>query len=104
MTEIKKMYCPSCGAPISFQPGREDTFCSSCGSQLYFKDDHLEVKLKHEEAKMKHEEVKLEYEDRNEEREFQKYKDKQSTKNIILGCVISILILFFIRFWFTYFM
>ena len=56
MSEIKKMYCPSCGGPISFESGREDTFCSHCGSQLYFKDDHLEVKLKHEERKMEHEE------------------------------------------------
>lgn len=56
MSEIKKMYCPSCGAPVSFESGREDTFCSHCGSQLYFQDDHLEVKLKHEERKMEHEE------------------------------------------------
>lgn len=54
--EIQKMFCPSCGAPIQFQPGREDTFCSSCGTQLFFKDDHLEMKLKHEENKMLHEE------------------------------------------------
>ena len=50
--EIQKMFCPSCGGPVSFQPGREDTFCSHCGAQLYFQDDKLEVKLKHEEFVM----------------------------------------------------
>ena len=71
MADIKKMYCPSCGAPVSFEPGREDTFCSSCGSQLYFQDDHLEVKLKHEERKMEHEEKILEYQDREATRKHE---------------------------------
>lgn len=70
MNEIKKMFCPSCGGPVSFQPGREDTFCSHCGAQLYFQDDKLEVKLKHEE-------VKLEYNNKEKERQYQLEKDKQ---------------------------
>ena len=84
MNEIKKMFCPSCGGPVSFQPGREDTFCSHCGAQLYFKDDKLEVKLKHEE-------VKMEYADRSEERKIEDERQKRELKFvtwICIGCVI----------------
>lgn len=85
MSEIKKMFCPSCGAPVSFEVGREDTFCSHCGSQLYFKDDHLEVKLK--------------YADKHEEREFEKEKDIREKKEdrfymwILIGFVVFLWIL-----------
>ncbi len=48
--KIQKMFCPSCGAPISFEDGREDTFCSHCGSQLVREDDKIEVKMKHQEV------------------------------------------------------
>lgn len=85
MAEIKKMYCPSCGAPVSFETGREDTFCSSCGSQLYFQDDHLEVKLKHEERKMEHEEKILEYKDREAERK----KEAKDDKIVLIGMAVS---------------
>ena len=89
MAEIKKMYCPSCGAPVSFETGREDTFCSSCGSQLYFQDDHLEVKLKHEERKMEHEEKILEYKDREAVRK----KEAKDDKIVLVGmAVMGILI------------
>lgn len=66
MNEIKKMFCPSCGGPVSFQPGREDTFCSHCGAQLYFQDDKLEVKLK--------------YEDKKDERRFEEEKEIRKNK------------------------
>lgn len=90
MNEIKKMFCPSCGAPISFQPGREDTFCSHCGAQLYFQDDHLEVKLKHEEAKMKHEEVILEYKDREEQRKKAVRDDKIVLIIMAIGAIFAL--------------
>ena len=93
MAEIKKMYCPSCGAPVSFEAGREDTFCSSCGSQLYFKDDHLEVKLKHEERKMEHEEKILEYQDREAERK----KEAKDDKIVIIG--MALMTIFTIILW-----
>ena len=92
MSEIKKMYCPSCGAPVSFEVGREDTFCSHCGSQLYFKDDHLEVKLKHEERKMEHEEKILEYIDRDEERKMERRDDKIVIISLIAVFVFAILL------------
>lgn len=69
MNEIQKIYCPSCGALVQFLPGREYTFCSSCGSQLFMKDDHLELKLKHEE-------IKMEYKDRHDERVYQLKKQR----------------------------
>lgn len=93
MSEIKKMYCPSCGAPVSFEVGREDTFCSHCGSQLYFKDDHLEVKLKHEERKMEHEEKILEYRDRDEERKMERRDDKIVFIGILLTFIISMIVI-----------
>ncbi len=92
MSEIKKMYCPSCGAPVSFESGREDTFCSHCGSQLYFKDDHLEVKLKHEERKMEHEEKILEYRDRDEIRKMEKRDDKIVIIGLIISFIFAILL------------
>ena len=58
--KIEVVYCPSCGAPVKFLEGREDTFCTSCGHQLFREDTHLEMKLKHEEVKMKHEETMTE--------------------------------------------
>ena len=88
MNEIKKMFCPSCGGPVSFQPGREDTFCSHCGAQLYFKDDMLEVKLKHEERKMEHEEKVLEYKDRAEQRQVEIDSQKNQFKNTIKMTII----------------
>ncbi len=90
MADIKKMYCPSCGAPVSFEPGREDTFCSSCGSQLYFQDDHLEVKLKHEERKMEHEEKILEYQDREATRKHEIEEQKAEMSNLIKSTILMV--------------
>lgn len=91
METIQKMYCPSCGAPVSFESGREDTFCSHCGSQLYFKDEHLQVKLKHEEAKLE-----MEYADKKDQREFEivkeKARNKEERKNVIFGLGLTVLI------------
>lgn len=96
MSEIKKMFCPSCGAPVSFEPGRENTFCSHCGSQLYFHDDHLEVKLKYEE-------VKMEYEDRREERKLREIgikgsevSDKMETIQIVGALIFAFVVLILI--------
>lgn len=53
--KIEVAYCPSCGAPVKFLEGREDTFCSSCGHQLFREDKHLEAKLKLKEEELKFE-------------------------------------------------
>lgn len=50
MQKIQKMFCPNCGAPITFQEGRDDTFCMHCGTQCFKEDSQLEMKYKHEEA------------------------------------------------------
>lgn len=47
--KIEKVFCPSCGAPVKFLDGREDTFCTHCGHQLFREDTNLELKFKHEE-------------------------------------------------------
>lgn len=47
--KIEKVFCPSCGAPVQFLDGREDTFCTHCGHQIFREDTNLELKLKHEE-------------------------------------------------------
>lgn len=49
MQKIQKMFCPNCGAPITFQEGRDDTFCMHCGTQCFKEDSQLEMKYKHEE-------------------------------------------------------
>lgn len=68
--KIEVVYCPSCGAPVKFLEGREDTFCTSCGHQLFREDTHLEMKLKHEEVKMKHEEIMTEQKRLDDDQKF----------------------------------
>ena len=62
MQNIQKVFCPSCGAPVTFLEGRDDTFCSSCGHQLFREDTQLETKLKHEENM---ERIKVDWEAKN---------------------------------------
>lgn len=78
---LQKMFCPSCGSPISFIEGRESTFCQYCGYQIFREDDQLEMKLHHEQKKWffqdRHEDRTMEYSDRHEEREYRSEDIKQ---------------------------
>jgi uncharacterized Zn finger protein (UPF0148 family) len=88
--KIEVAHCPSCGAPVKFLDGREDTFCTSCGHQLFREDTNLALKLKHEEFKM-------EFEAReNEKQKENEFKDvvKGSIFMIIAGAVIYVLFAF----------
>ena len=91
MNEIKKMYCPSCGAPISFEEGREDTFCSHCGSQLHRDDDNIVRRMEHVERKLEHEEKMMEYADRHEEREHESKKQIQDFKMVIKYIIVMVI-------------
>lgn len=71
MQKLEKMFCPSCGAPISFEEGRDDTFCSHCGHQIFREDSQLEEKNRHEEKK-------LYYKDRESKR------DSDDIRNIFI--------------------
>ena len=86
MNKIEKMYCPNCGAPISFEEGREDTFCSHCGSQLHRDDDNIVRRLEHIEKKM-------EYAERHEERTFLNEKDKRDKVQYAIGIVALVVVL-----------
>lgn len=37
---LEGMVCPACGAPISFENGRDYVFCSHCGVQVFKRDDN----------------------------------------------------------------
>lgn len=87
MNTIEKMFCPSCGAPISFEEGREDTFCSHCGTALHRDDDNVVRKMEHIEKKM-------EYADRHEERVFQEKKATENRKEALIS--IAILLVLFV--------
>lgn len=78
------MFCPSCGAPIVFEEGSENTFCSHCGSQLHRDDDNIV-------RKMEHIEKKLEYADRHEEREFELTKAEREKKDALLCIALAII-------------
>lgn len=41
--KVESMNCPNCGAPLSFEDGKENTYCSSCGS-LVNRDMTYEVR------------------------------------------------------------
>lgn len=86
MNTIEKMFCPSCGAPIVFEEGREDTFCSHCGAQLHRDDENVVRRMEHIEKKM-------EYADRHEERVFQEKKAAAIRKEEIIGVAISLVLL-----------
>ena len=93
MNTIEKMFCPSCGAPISFEEGREDTFCSHCGAQLHRDDENIVRRMEHIEKKM-------EYADRHEERVFQEKKATENRKEALIGIAIMIaLLVFMMLFW-----
>lgn len=76
MSEIQKIYCPSCGAPVKFLEGKEYTYCTCCGQQLFKEDAHFEKRM--------------EYEDKQKEREFDLEKKKQlnMTNFIYIGLMI----------------
>ena len=47
--DVKTANCPRCGGPVSFEEGREDTFCPHCGAQVFrdiSKNKELEIKDK----------------------------------------------------------
>lgn len=85
---IEKVFCPSCGAPVKFLEGRDDTFCIHCGHQLFKEDTNLELKLKHEEEIGKQEIQKL-------EQKKEMASDKQITILFILMFVMAISFLLF---------
>lgn len=93
MNTIEKMFCPSCGAPIAFEEGREDTFCSHCGSQLHRDDDNVV-------RKMEHTEIMAEYADRHEEREFQEKKVTENRKEALISIVILLVLFALLRIFF----
>ena len=93
MNQIEKMFCPSCGAPISFEEGREDTFCSHCGSQLHRDDDNVV-------RKMEHTEIMAEYADRHEEREFQEKKATENRKEALISIAILLALFVLLRIFF----
>lgn len=86
--KIEVVYCPSCGAPVKFLEGREDTFCTSCGHQLFREDTHLEMKLKHEE-------VKMEYEDRKDRRRHKEREDERLKKNNTIALIVGTILTMF---------
>lgn len=91
VSEIQKMFCPSCGAPIVFEEGKEDTFCSHCGCQLHRDDENIVRRMEHVERKLEHEEKKMEYADRHEEREYTLERDAQKRKDDIIYMIAMIL-------------
>ena len=93
MNTIEKMFCPSCGAPIAFEEGMEDTFCPHCGSALHRDDENVVRRMEHIEKKM-------EYADRHEERVFQEKKITENRKEALISIAIMIaLLVFMIIFW-----
>lgn len=97
--KIEKVFCPSCGAPVKFLDGREDTFCTSCGMQLYRKDTHLEMKLKHEQEKMKHERAKMKHEEEMAEKVLREYRNDKGMREAytaLIIAVVSFILLFII--------
>jgi len=53
--DVKTANCPRCGGPVSFEEGREDTFCPHCGTQVFrdiSKNKELENKDKANKRKM----------------------------------------------------
>ena len=68
MQELQKVYCPSCGAPIKFLEGRDDTFCTHCGHQIFKEDTMLEKKMEHEENIME-----MMYKEKKEARENEQH-------------------------------
>lgn len=88
---LQKMFCPSCGAPIIFEEGREDTFCSHCGCQLHRDDENIVRKMEHVERKLEHEEKKMEYKDRHEEREHELTKAERERKDALLCIALAII-------------
>lgn len=97
VSEIQKMFCPSCGAPIVFEEGREDTFCSHCGCQLHRDDENIVRRMEHVERKLEHEEKKMEYADRHEEREYTLEREAQQRKEAFI-CIAILIILGLIMF------
>lgn len=103
---LQKMFCPSCGAPIIFEEGREDTFCSHCGCQLHRDDENIVRKMEHVERKLEHEEKKMEYTDRHEEREHEIDKmiteNRLETKNFLIMVVITVIVIIIMAFLFKF--
>ena len=86
--KIQSMFCPSCGAPIAFEDGREDTFCSHCGCQLIRDDDKIEIKMKHQEVMADIEREKARY-------EMLKHADDSADRQTILEWIgVGALIIF----------
>lgn len=77
MSEVQKIYCPSCGAPVRFLEGKEYTYCTSCGHQLFKEDIHFEKRM--------------EYEDKQKNREFELEKKKQLDKSNYIYLAIMVL-------------
>lgn len=89
MQKIQKVFCPSCGAPVKFLDGRDYTFCTSCGHQLFREDTQLDRKLKHKEIKMK-------YANQREERELAKKKleaKEQRNAGLTMLGIIAVLVI-----------
>ena len=84
--KTQKMFCPSCGAPVSFIEGREFTYCRYCGYQIYHEDPKLGMKLHHEQVRWK-------YADKKDARRLEEQRLKMQEDKHILAGIIKIILM-----------
>jgi uncharacterized Zn finger protein (UPF0148 family) len=73
---LESATCPKCGAPIIFEEGRDDVFCSHCGTQVFKDDGNKTITYRTiDEARIKEAEVK---------ERMQKEENRQSNINFLL--------------------
>ena len=91
--------CPSCGAELEVEKGRESIFCSYCGTKILINNDHEYIYRNIDEARIKESENEREIRLRElelEEKENEKYHKLImiaygiSLAFVVIGAVLSI--------------
>ncbi|MCF0133064.1 MAG: hypothetical protein HUJ72_04290 [Blautia sp.] len=88
---LVQLKCPSCGADLEIQEGRDYTFCQFCGTKVQIQNDHEYVYRHIDEAGLKRAETERMV--KMKELEFEEEKRKNKKKTIKIWLITTIVFL-----------
>lgn len=94
-TRLISLKCPSCGAELNIEDGRDICFCTYCGAKILIEQSDEAVKARSRERMVNDISNKIgDY--ARERREYKERKEKNKWKNLLI--YIGIMFLFMILF------
>ena len=94
---VKAIKCPSCGANLSYEEGREKMFCSFCGTAIVLTNENEHIYRHIDEAEIKQAETERMIRLKELEIEEAKLKQSNIVRNVLIkiwiGAIIAVAII-----------